>query len=169
MTRGNFAIFLLSFLFFSVRDDSDLSLPRTNRAKGSHRLRGPVFAFYEAEKKGLLFCFPRARLLYLETDGRERRFASNRPPPDGTKNTKKLKKIEIRARTSARELVAICSSSKSRSKNAYSFDSFPSALENGRSLSTGRESAQLLFFFDVVDGLLFFIRKPLLFSKPLLA
>jgi len=108
-------------------------------------------------------------LLYLETDGREL-VASPQTDhhPDGTKNTKKkIKKIEIRARTSAREFVAICSSSKSRSKNAYSFDSFPSALENGRSLST--ERARSFFFFDVVvDGLLFF-RKPLLFSKPLLA
>jgi hypothetical protein len=77
------------------------------------------------------------------------------------KEHKKLKKIEIRARSSARELVAICSSSKSRSKNAYSFDSFPSALENGRSLST--ERARSFFFFDVVDG--FFIQKACFFQS----
>jgi len=118
-------------------------------------------------KKRFAFLFsPRA--IALSRNRRPR--ASLRLKPTTTRrhkeHKKKIKKIEIRARTSAREFVAICSSSKSRSKNAYSFDSFPSALENGRSLST--ESARSFFFFDVVDGLLFF-RKPLLFSKPLLA
>ena len=76
-----------------------------------------------------------------------------------------LKKNEIRARSSARELVAICSSSNSRAKNAYSFDSFPSALENnGRSLST-KERARSFFFLTSAMDCAFF-QKACLFRKP---
>jgi len=103
-------------------------------------------------KKRFAFLFsPRA--IALSRNRRPR--ASLRLKPTTTRrhkeHKKKIKKIEIRARTSAREFVAICSSSKSRSKNAYSFDSFPSALENGRSLSTERERAAFFFLTSSMD------------------
>ena len=108
-------------------------------------------------KKGLFFLFSPQSAIALSRNRRPRASLLTSIRRQRTKPKKNfLKKNEIRARSSARELVAICSSSNSRAKNAYSFDSFPSALENnGRSLST-KERARSFFFFDVGDGLCFF-------------